>query len=209
MEPENSVIPQFIHDNLFIFAIGVGGMLLLVYGVFHMLKPQEGGVVIEKAQSRESKITAEDSATPTSTKKLIVDIEGAVVNPGLYSLPLESRQQDAITAAGGFNEKADHEVIARSMNLAARLSDGMKLYIPSVGEQPLTSSGEQGVAGVSTGNISINSASSSELDSLPGVGQVTATKIIQNRPYNSLEELLTKKIVSKSTYEKIKDLITL
>lgn len=60
-----------------------------------------------------------------------------------------------------------------------------------------------------TEKISINQASIEELDALPGIGPVTGQKIINNRPYQNFEELLTKKVVNKSTFEKIKDLIRL
>ena len=71
--------------------------------------------------------------------------------------------------------------------------DSTKLYIPFQGEQASLNSSSQAVAGASTGSISINNATSSQLDGLPGVGPVTSGKIISNRPYTSLEELLSKK----------------
>jgi competence protein ComEA len=103
------------------------------------------------------------------------------------------------------------------MNMAVKVSDGMKLYFPFVGESGVLgatslpgsgSSGESGKSGKSGGVININSASESQLDSLPGVGAVTAGKIVSSRPYASVEELKSKKIVGASVYDKIKDLVT-
>jgi len=65
-----------------------------------------------------------------------------------------------------------------------------------------------GIKGI-TGLVSINSGTQAELEELPGIGPVTAGKIIDNRPYGSVQELLERKIVGKTTFEKIKDLITL
>ncbi|MDZ4209575.1 MAG: ComEA family DNA-binding protein [Candidatus Curtissbacteria bacterium] len=122
-------------------------------------------------------------------------------------MPANTRVDDAIKAAGGLSPDAD----STRINLAAKVSDGQKLYIQRVGESVSQSvSGSVGqVAGESVSQININTASESELDKLPGIGPVTAQKIIASRPYSSPEELLSKKVVSSSVYEKIKDLISL
>jgi competence protein ComEA len=199
-----SVIPQFIRHNLFLFLVASMGVILFFLGLFVVLSPQDEGVIIEKADSSEA-----TNVSPLPTKEIVVDVEGAVQKPGIYNLPEESREQDAIKAAGGVSSKANFEAIAKGMNMAARLSDGMKLYIPFEDELPTTSTGDQSVIGASTGSISVNSASESQLESLPGVGAVTAGKIISNRPYSSLEDLTAKKAVSNSVFQKIKDLISL
>ena len=199
-----SVIPQFIRDNLLLLVVASMGFVLILIGLFVVLSPRDDGVIIEKADSSAAK-----SVTPVVTKKIVVDVEGAVQKPGIYSLPEESREQDAIKAAGGLSPKADQSAVAKAMNMAAKLTDGMKLYIPFVGEQPVTSMGDTSVQGSSTGSISINSASQSELESLPGVGAVTAGKIIANRPYSSFDDLTSKKAVTNSVFQKIKDLISL
>jgi competence protein ComEA len=95
------------------------------------------------------------------------------------------------------------------------VSDGTKIYIPKVGETLPSSTDNSvlpggAVAGVATtGLISINSASSTELESLPGIGPVSAGKIIDNRPYGSMDELISKKAIGKSVFQKIKTLISL
>jgi competence protein ComEA len=161
-----------------------------------------------------------NSITPLVEQKFMVDISGAVINPGVYAFGSEERIVDAIKKAGGLATNADTNYIAKSVNEAMKLTDGMKIYIPKVGEtikavQVADGTGETNgtntgaVLGTQTGMISINSASVSQLDSLPGVGAVTAGKIISGRPYGSVEELLSKKVVSSSVYGKIKNKISL
>jgi competence protein ComEA len=141
----------------------------------------------------------------------MVDIEGAVVKPGVYSLPLGSRLKDGLIMAGGLSASADREKIAKSMNLAARLTDGAKVYFPKQGEISSTVNTQSGVVSSSDVStlININEASEGQLDTLYGVGPATAQKIIGGRPYSDIQELLTKKIVSRSVFDKIKDRISI
>jgi len=163
-----------------------------------------GAVIIWQSNKESAKITfSEETKESTQIK---ADIEGAVVNPGVYQLSSSSRIQDLLILAGGLSAEADREWIAKNLNLAARLTDGGKVYIPKVGESTTSTTSTTG-SGVSL--ISINNARASELESLPGIGPVTAQKIIAGRPYQTIEELLNRKIVSKSTFEKIKDQLTL
>lgn len=138
-------------------------------------------------------------------KQISVDVSGAVVNPGVYQLEENSRVEDAVLAAGGFSENANGEYISRNLNMALKLSDGMKIYVPFVGEQ--YSGGVSSVAGVKT-QININTATQAELEALPGIGPVTAAKVISGRPYSKIEDLLTLKIVSKKVFDQIKDSIS-
>lgn len=133
---------------------------------------------------------------------LAVDIEGAVINPGVYQLPAGARVEDAIAVAGGLSDEADEERIAGSINRAAKLSDGAKLYIPKKGDaaSPVGDLGNL---------LNINSASASDLEALPGIGLVTAKKIIDGRPYQTLEELVSKKAISQSLFEKLKEQLSL
>ena len=100
-----------------------------------------------------------------------------------------------------------------SLNLAQKIVDGQKIYVLAHGEAPNanTNSVSNTEASVTSENVavSINSASGDALESLSGIGPVTAKKIIDNRPYGTLEELVSKKAVGSSTFEKIKNNITL
>lgn len=160
----------------------------------------------------ESQIEANAGASlRQNSGEILVDVAGAVKNPGVYKLPANSRVEQAIVVAGGFDEaEVDREFIAMELNLAAKVVDGQKLYILHKGESRATVPRQiLGTTSQGSGKISVNGASTTELESLPGVGSVTAQKIISSRPYQSLEELVTKKAVSNSTYVKLKDLVVL
>lgn len=142
------------------------------------------------------------------SQKITVDVSGAVANPGVYQLQKDSRVEDAIKAAGGLREKVNSEYVSKSLNLAQKVSDGMKIYLPFEGETGGVSGGS--VAGiVQSGKVNLNTGTQAELEDLPGIGPVTAGKIISGRPYAKVEDLLDQKIVSKATFEKIKDSLSL
>jgi competence protein ComEA len=158
------------------------------------------------------------TSTPATIK---VYVTGAVNKPGVYTLHSGDRVEDAIKAAGGATAEAD----LTRLNLAAWVSDGQQIYVVQKGETPpalpTTPGGQPGKTpampatpgpGGQPGKININKAGLAELDTLPGIGPVTAQKIIdyrtKNGDFKSIQELKDQKIVNSSTYDKIKDLIT-
>jgi competence protein ComEA len=155
-------------------------------------------------QSSEPQFTSAQEGE--NSGQFVVDIAGAVNKPGIYNLASGSRVSDAIEKAGGFSGQSDNAWISQNLNLASKITDGQKIYIPLVGEAGKSSTGS--VAGQTAGKINVNFASSSELDTLPGIGPVTAQKIISGRPYSSVDELLSRKVVGAATFEKIKDKIS-
>jgi len=180
----NLVIIAFFFIGLFLLALGAGLFLF------------KGSAPKDEIQI----ISADSSSLPKN--EIVVDVAGAVVTPGVYRLSADSRVGEAVKAAGGLTQDAD----SARVNLAAKVADGQKIYVLAIGEQ-VTSDKEQ-VISQNSSLININTASESELDKLPGVGPVTAQKIIASRPYSTSEDLLTKKAVTSSVFEKIKDLIT-
>lgn len=167
------------------------------------------GLYFFRGNSSPEDIKIISGASPSSAQAqaIVVDVGGAVNSPGLYKLSTDARVADAVSAAGGLSNDVD----SKQVNLAAKVNDGQKVYIQKVGESAgsgvSTTTGQ--VAGVSTGGlVNINSASSAELDTLPGIGPATASKIIASRPYSSLNDLVLKKAVSSSVFEKIKDKIS-
>ncbi len=166
------------------------------------------GLLLPKLNQGKKDIVVETANSETSIKestKLKVDIAGAVPQPGVYEISSEARLEDAIKLAGGFSEIADSVWIAKNINLASKLVDGQKIYIQAKGESEV---GGLSLGAKTSDKINVNFASAKELDTLPGIGEVTAAKIIAARPYNSVGELLTKKAVGKATFEKIKDLVS-
>lgn len=164
---------------------------------FQALRKKKKDLVVQSKQV---------GAEGEQSSKIKVDVSGAVNNPGVYGLSEGDRVEDALKMAGGFSSEADPEWVAKSINLASKITDGQKIYIYAKSETSSTSS-TLGSSSVS-GKVNINFSSSKELDTLPGVGEVTAGKIISGRPYNSVEDLLNKKVVGKATFEKIKDLVS-
>lgn len=180
-----------IKKNLLPLILGGIGLILLISGAFQIFfnKPKDAPLVFEEVKAPKQEI--------------VVDIEGAVILPGVYRLTAESRIVDALAAAGGMSESADREWVEKNVNLAKKVSDGLKVYIPRIGEEILSSG-----VGESASVVNINTASSTDLEALPGIGAVTASNIIESRPFSKIEDLLARKIVGESTFEKIKDKIS-
>lgn len=133
-----------------------------------------------------------------------LDVSGAVVSPGVYQLTNNARVKDALVAAGGLTDKADRDFVSTTINLAAKVKDGDKIYIPFEGEDG--SGQRQQVLGTTNqGKVNLNKATAAELESLTGIGAVRAGMIIDNRPYASVDDLVTKKVLSQSIFDKIRD----
>lgn len=189
--------------------LGVLGLIFLVYGLIGLMASKSSSDVVLQKPSEQIGNNNNDN-----THKIIVDIEGAVISPGVYELSKDARMKDLIVKSGGLSASADRIWFAKNMNLASKLADGSKIYIPAIGERVDSASMNTGVMGVSAsqdsqnGLVNINTGTSSELDSLPGIGPVTASKIIQNRPYQAVDELLSKKVVGSKVFSQIKDKVS-
>jgi competence protein ComEA len=191
------------------------GLILLSIGLIQLSSTHNATNSQQAAAVQNSSPTSQTALkSPTGNPfGMQVDIEGAVVHPGVYKLPQNARVQDALIAAGGLSASADREVVAKSLNLASKLADGVKIYVPKVGEVAVQSAGSSDIAqgtvlGAATGLINVNSATLDQLDSLPGIGPVTAQKIINARPFSSVDDVLAKKAVTNSVFQKIKDKVT-
>lgn len=151
---------------------------------------------------------------PPTPLPIQVHVVGEIRKPGVYKLAVNSRVQDAIREAGGLTENADEQAI----NLAALLEDGQQIRIPS--KLPLSSADDRlkesdpNNRSLTTINllININTASIELLETLPGVGPITAKEIINYRQemgdFKFIEEIQKVPGIGPATYEKIKNLIT-
>lgn len=164
-----------------------------------------------------------------SDDRILVHISGAVNKEGIVELKIGSRIADAIDKAGGMKEEADIEDI----NLAYKLEDGMKIHIPTKQERESSNITEEGKteeitekyvttsSGVSAKNetkntqnlkININTATQTQLETLPGIGPSTATKIITYRKekgkFKTIEDIKEVSGIGDSKFEKIKNYIT-
>lgn len=171
---------------LAIVAIIIGALVL-----FRLNSIQSGeAVIIEKDYSDE--------------KLLRVEVNGAVVAPGIYEFEFGSIVNDAIEKAGGLTIEADNVFIEKNINKAGKLEDGQKIYIPKLNEQD---GGKVQGDSSTSGKININTASKEELGTLPGIGDAFAQRIIDARPFSSIEEIKEVKGIGDATYEKLKDKI--
>ena len=153
-------------------------------------------------------------------KYITVDISGEVNKPGVYRIKEEDRLNDLIIMAGGLTEEADIDRI----NRARFLSDGAKVYIPSINEKSLdlpldhNSGDETGndylkEDSSSKGKVNINTASQKDLETIPSIGPITAEKIIRYREtiskFQSIEDIMNVPGIGEKTFENIKDYISI
>ena len=134
---------------------------------------------------------------------VMIDVAGAVVNPGVYSLPLNARVFEAIKAAGGLKKGAD----ASDVNQARILKDGEQIYIYPTSQFTSSSGTKKTVR--KNGPIMINRASVKEFESLDGIGPVLANRIVAfrkiNGPFTAIEDLLKVPGIGSSTFAKFKE----
>ena len=135
---------------------------------------------------------------------VMIDVAGAVVNPGVYSLPLNARVFEAIKAAGGLKKGAD----ASDVNQARILKDGEQIYIYPTSQSFTSSSGSK-ITVRKNGPIMINRASVKEFESLDGIGPVLANRIVAfrkiNGPFAAIEDLMKVPGIGSSTFAKFKE----
>jgi competence protein ComEA len=117
------------------------------------------------------------AAKPTAAKLLVIDVAGAVRRPGLYRLQAGSRIDDAIAAAGGVTAKAQLDAV----NLAAPIADGEQIVVPGRGAAGAAAASPPAAASAPSAPLDLNSATLEQLESLPGIGPVTAQKILDYR----------------------------
>ena len=147
-------------------------------------------------------------AAKAPARKILVHVVGEVARPGLYSLPDGSRVNDAITRAGGPKRRAALELV----NLAAPVADGQQVVVPSKREAAQTAAA--GPAGSLPGErVHLNSATLEQLDELPGIGPVTAQKILDYRTehgaFGSVDELDAVSGIGPARLEELRDLVDL
>jgi competence protein ComEA len=165
-------------------------------------------------------VSDREVSLPVSESKITVDIAGAVNNPGVYSFNQGSRIVDAIDKAGGFSKEVGYRYVSMKMNLSSLIEDHQKIYIPfqeelyceiktlqyvEVQPTPQEQDFEDDNTSDSTQTcININTATLDELVTLNGVGESTAQKIIDARPFETIEDILNVAGIGDATFEKFK-----
>jgi competence protein ComEA len=175
------------------------------------------GIVTSRLQGQPLVLDAAQpspSVLPSVPLTIVVDIEGGVSRPGVRELPGNSLVADAIKAVGGFTPDADRAWVAKELNQAEALKDHQKVYVPLLGENMTGSAAAPGSGdGEAGGLVNLNTATMEELDTLPGVGEATAQKIIDYReafgPFQSVDDLQEVSGIGDAKLEKLRDKVTI
>ena len=182
------------------------GLILAAGGVF---------LALNKNNQPEFEIVSGTEVKGENAGVNIVEVSGEVNSPGVYELPLGARVEDALQLAGGLSNEANTDWVEKYLNRAANVVDGQKIYVPSQSDSStdnnygMGQSESQPPSQEISGLVNINTASRAELEELRGIGPVYAQKIIDNRPYSSVEELLVKKVITQKIYDDNKHLLTI
>lgn len=173
----------------------VGGLVIAFLVYFSLGAEDDEETIVPFVLENIEEVESEEPAI------IYVDVKGAVVKEGVYSLPLGARVTDVIELAGGFLPEANKNAV----NLAQVLVDEMLLYVPLITESTQTISTIE----VDDGKINLNTATSTELETLPGIGPSRAIAIIEYREANgafqSIDELKNVSGIGDKTYEKLKE----
>ena len=217
--------------------IGIIGAIIIMAFLYYIYAKEDDSIISTEENITENVVGKSEESEKTTneeTNKIVVHVSGAVNQEGIVELQENSRISDAINIAGGLKENAD----TKHINLAFKLEDGMKIYIPTIEETKeqntqiqnqnridetskyvTSSSGvvqeEQTNAQQSeqkkNEKININTATQTELETLPGIGPATSLKIIsyreENGKFETIEEIKEVSGIGDAKYENIKDLI--
>jgi competence protein ComEA len=219
VEPSTAPIsqPQWLREPRVIAALA-GAVVLAFVAVALAVGGIGGSVTVDAAGEPGADASFVVAASGEAGPEIVVAVTGGVARPGVYRLAPGSRVADAIAAAGGFGPRVAAARVDSELNLAEVLRDGQRVAVPSRDDPPAPS-GSAGAPkatagpGDTTGGglIDLNRASESELESLPGIGAVTAGKIIASReekPFRTVDELRERKLVGEKTFQKIRPLVT-
>jgi competence protein ComEA len=201
----------------------IGGLLIVFgTGIYLMLTPPTQSLAQDAdaiaTDELDQTAASNNPETPTANQ-IVVDVAGGVSQPGVYFLPSGSIVEDAIKSAGGFSKLADMDAVAKIINRAASVDTHSKIYIPKRGDNLATiipsptSTSSTTLLTSSSSKININTATASELDILPGIGPVTAQRIIdyriQNGDFANIEEIKNVPGLGDAKFDALKDLITI
>ncbi len=191
----------------------IGGIVLFLLALGFVVYQNKNEQII----TNEKEIFVEDAFETTQTveKKIIVCITGEIVHPGTYEMTQGCRVKDLVDVAGGFKDSSE----TSRLNLARKLIDEDLVVIPEKQMLQKESLQENSEANVKTKSLSLNdnnkinlnTATIQELDSIPGIGKITAEKIIQYRDkkgfFSKIEELMEVDRIGEATFNKIKDYV--
>jgi len=196
--------------------------------LFLFWRPEPSPIVLHPPPTAAPTATAQPPVPTATPAPITVFVSGAVYTPGVYELSLNARVGDALQAAGGLTNEANSIIV----NQAEKLWDGVQIHVPELAEEvnttlhtlnalppqpPTGVSGtplsamtddQQVVQGASGGLINVNTATTAQLESLPGIGPSRAQEIINNRPYATVNDLERVSGIGPKTIEKFSHLVT-
>lgn len=197
------MVVEWVGSHRAVLGAAILGAVAIGVAAFLIRRPEDARIVVQQPITVAA---ARPAASPQVPALIVVHLSGEVIAPGVYRLPVGARVDDALRAAGGATSDGD----IHRLNLAARLADGQQIVVPRRPIPPLPGSPVLAVA--VPGRVNLNTATVAELDRLPGVGPVTAQRIVayreQHGAFSRIEQLREAKLVNASTFEKIKDLVT-
>lgn len=205
---------DFLKQNKIVIIIGILAIVLIGWNVYN--SKEESDV----ENSTENIVANKENEEKIEEEMIVVHITGEVKKPGVVRVKEGSRIEDIIEAAGGLTENAD----ITNINLAYVVEDGVKIKIPAVGDDELSkesyiiegmgenfSIAEGNVENHSNSLININTATQSELETLPGIGPSIASRIIeyrnQNGKFKTVNDIKNVTGIGNNKFEKIKEFI--
>jgi competence protein ComEA len=197
-------MPEFLLQRRRLFLAAVGSLVLILFlGRFVL-----GAGTTTPAAPLPPPPAVGTGVTGLPSSRVVVDVVGAVRRPGLYRLAQGSRIADAVARAGGATRKAD----LAQVNLAAPLADGEQVVVPRRGGVPgATSTGGAAAPGGPAAPVQLSTATLEQLDTLPGVGPVTAQKILDYREkhgaFSSVDALDAVPGIGPKRLEQLRDLV--
>jgi competence protein ComEA len=200
-------------------AAGGGALILALAAAWLAFAPVEADEP-ELATNGLTLSSAVASIAPSSdaaaSGTIVVDVQGAVAEPGVRELPAGSRIAEAIDAAGGYASDADLAAAATAINLAQSLADGEQVRVPRIGDAQVAGGGGPAASGAPAtvgggGPVNLNTATPEELEALPGIGPVTVQKIVaarQEQPFVSLDDAVQRGVINRGQLDDIQGVAT-
>ncbi|ORX23467.1 transporter [Thermoanaerobacterium sp. PSU-2] len=183
--------------------------LLTGYFIFEKSKAQKNGDIVNIKSDKNliNNSNTGETIENEKSKEIKVYVTGLVKSPGVYTMREGDRIDDAIKMAGGALDGAD----LSDINLAEKLKDEQMIKVPKIGEN-YASNDKSSSSNATNGKININTATKEELDTLPGIGEVTAQRIIdfreQHGNFQRIEDIMNVSRIGPKLFEQIKDKIT-
>lgn len=198
-----------------IFGASIVALFAIAIGVFAAINSNSAysneNTDIEISESLDNTIADDSNNSNSKDKTIFVHVAGSVKKPGVYELDSTSRANAAIEAAGGFTKSADKD----ALNLAETLIDGQQILVPSknscaASASSLSNSSRSSLSNTSNAKkVNINTASSEELQTLSGIGEAKAKKIIdyreQNGSFSNIDDLTRVSGIGEKTLAAIRE----